>query len=105
MPSDLTAGDLLPQRVNVGLSALIGITGLPGQFSLSLQYAAGGTLEIASLGASVGWGQGWLFPLNSIVSIDISSTVWLASSGATSTVMVLRSRSHGFEGASMGFRG
>lgn len=99
------AGDFLPQRISVGLSALVGITGLPGQVALSLQYLSGGTLEIASLGASVGWGAGWIIPASSIISGDISGTIWLASSGTTTTVMVLRSRSQGFEGASMGYLG
>lgn len=89
----------------MGLSTLIGLTGLPGQLSISLQYLAGGTLEIVHRGASIGWGQGWIMPAQSIISIDTNGTVWLASAGSTTTVMVLRSRSQGFEGASFGFRG
>lgn len=105
MARESISSDLLPQRINVGLSSLIGITGLPGQMSISLQYLSGGTLEIVSLGASIGWGQGWIIPAQSIISADTSGTLWLASSGATTTIMVLRARSQGFEGASYGLNG
>lgn len=99
------SSDILPYRANIGLSQLIGITGLPGQISISIQYISGGTLEIASLGASIGWGQGWLVPAQSIVSMDLTSTLWLASSGATTSITVLVGRGEGFAGASFGFRG
>jgi hypothetical protein len=83
MAREAISADLLPQRVNIGLSSLIGITGLPGQMAVSLEYLSGGTLEIVSLGASVGWGQGWIIPSQSIISADTNATIWLASSGAT----------------------
>lgn len=105
MARDKVLGDLLPSRVFVGLSTLIGITSLPGQQALSLEYLSGGTLEIVSSGASVGWGQGFIVPSNAILSFDVSGTIWLAASSATTTIMVLRGRSQGFEGASLGFLG
>lgn len=106
MAREQISGDVLPLQINVGLSALVGVTGLPGQMSVSLQYIAGGSLEIVSLGASIGWGSGWPIPASSIVTIDTGGTVWLASSGgATTIVAVLRARSQGFEGASLGFGG
>lgn len=98
-------GDLLPSRVNVGLSALIGITALPGQLALSLQYLTGGTLEIVSATAPVGAGSGFIMPANVILSFDTTGTIWLSSQSATTTVMVLRGRSQGFEGASLGYFG
>lgn len=98
-------GDLLPSRVNVGLSAIIGITSLPGQLALSLQYLNGGTLEIVSATAPVAPGSGFILPANVILSFDTTGTIWLASQAATTTVMVLRGRSQGFEGASLGFNG
>lgn len=98
-------GDLLPTRVFIGLSSIIGITCLPGQQALTMQYLNGGTLEIVSPPASINWGQGFVVPSNAILTFDLSGVVWLASSGATTTVQVIRGRGQGFEGASMGFRG
>jgi hypothetical protein len=97
--------DLLPRRFNVGLSSILGITNLPGQLSISIQYMSGGTLEIVAPGASIGWGNGWVMPQFSIATFDANGTIWLASSGATTVVSVITGRGEGFAGASLGFRG
>ncbi len=97
--------DLVPSRVAVGLSSIIGITALAGQQALSLEYFDGGTLLIVNPGASMGWANGFIVPDSAILSFDAAGTIWLAATGATVTVNVLRGRSQGFEGASLGFTG
>lgn len=100
-----TFGNLVPQRFNVGLSAIFGITNMPGQLSVSIEYYSGGTLEIVNPNASISWGQGWIIPTGSIVSIDTNSIIYLASSGTTTTIGVLIGQRQGFFGASLGYRG
>ena len=104
LPYDLS-GNLVPQRFNVGLSAILGIANIPGQLAIAIQYYSGGTLEIVNPNTNISWGQGWLVPANSIVSMDTNSTVYLASSSATTTVGILRAQGQGFQGASLGYRG
>lgn len=87
-----------PYSVAVGLSSLIGLTVMPGQINLSMQYMSGGTLRIESYGASLGSMQGFIVPTNAILTFDTIGTVWLSSAGATSIVQVLVGRSQGFEG-------
>lgn len=88
----------VPERVAVGLSTVIGVTVRPGQVSVSLEMLSGQTLEIvASPGSSISWGQGFPFPTNAIMSFDSIGTMWLAASGATAMVVVLRGLSEGFE--------
>lgn len=88
----------VPERLAVGLSTIVGVTVLAGQVSVSMEMLSGQTLEIvAAPGASVGWGQGFPFPTNAIMSFDSIGTMWLAASGATALVVVLRGRSEGFE--------
>ncbi len=78
---------------------------MPGQLTVTIQYYSGGTLEIVNPNASISWGQGWLFPAGSIVSIDTTSMIYLASSGATTTIGVLIGQNQAFYGASLGYRG
>ena len=94
--------DVLPGRVNIGVSTILGVTCLPGQNCLTLEYLSGGTLEIVNPVAGIGVGQGFLVPNNAILTFDLSGILWLASSGATSIAMVIRGRGAGFEGATLG---
>jgi hypothetical protein len=97
--------DILPGRISVGLSSVIGITCLPGQNALTLEYLSGGTLEIVNPPANINWGQGFIVPNTAILSFDLSGILWLASSGATSTAMIVRGRGQGFAGATLGTTG
>lgn len=90
--------DFVPERVAIGLSAIVGISVMPGQLSVSLEMLSGQTLEIVNPNTPVLWGSGFPFPTNAIMSFDSIGTMWLAASGATAVVVVLRGRSEGFEG-------
>lgn len=69
-------------RLAVGLSSVFGLTGLPGQIGIYVQYLAGGSLEIG--GASLTWGQGCVMPtLVAPAIINTAGTIYLVASGAT----------------------
>lgn len=72
-------------RLAVGLSSVFGLTGLPGQIGIKVQYLSGGTLEIG--GASLTWGQGAIMPtLVAPEVIQTAGTIYLVASGATTIV-------------------
>lgn len=101
--------NMVVQRLNVGPSAIIGITAVPGQLSLGIQYLSGGTLEIMSpsygfTGTPVS-GQGYPIQAGLQYNFDCAGTIYLASVSATSVVSVVRGLAKGFEGASLGFKG
>ncbi len=81
---------VITERVNVGLSAVIGITGGPNVVSVTLEYLTGGTCEL--MGASTqAAGTGYLLGSGRDLTLGGPATVFLLSAGATSTVMVLKS--------------
>ncbi len=94
------------QQVAVGLSAFIGVTGGIGCVSLTLQYLSGGSCLImgsSSIGASLAplvyagssWAvTGWLLGTNA-VTFGGPTSFYIGSTGATSILQILRSRSHG----------
>jgi hypothetical protein len=85
----------LGQRFFVGLSTIFGVTVAPGQVGAIYKYFSGGTLEIG--GATLTWGNGYVFAVGEAISMDSAGTFYFASTGSTSTLMVLRGRSAGIE--------
>lgn len=86
------------QMQSIGLSTITGITAIAGLNAIQITHFAGGTLELVgfnSAGASLTWGQGGLFLPFEPVSIDCSGNLYLAATGATVTVRILRGRSAG----------
>jgi len=88
-------GGLSSKRFAVGLSTIIGLTGIPGQCGLyvRLTNASGSTLEIG--GASLTWGQGFQMPDSSNVTTSqvffpVKGTVYFVATGATANVTVTR---------------
>lgn len=103
------AYNMVVQRLNVGVSAIIGVTAVPGQLSVALQYMSGGTLEIFNpvygfTGTPV-TGQGYPIVAGAAFGFDCAGTFFLASTGATSVVAVMRGLAKGFEGATLGTKG
>ena len=92
---DLSKG-LLAQRVNIGLSSIIGVTVSAGQLGCIFQFISGGSLEIG--GATLTWGNGFIVAPGSALNLNQSSTFYLAASGATAVCQVLKSLSQGNEG-------
>lgn len=87
----------LPERINVGLSSIIGVTVWPGQVSVSLKYFTGGTLEVGgtyavTAGATVAftWGKGYVMDTAESLSSNMSGIFYLAATGATVTAMLIR---------------
>lgn len=78
--------DLNAIRLNIGLSAIIGITIVANQTAIAIKSFSGGSCEIG--GASLTWGQGWL--LQETISLAGRGTFYLAASGSTATVMILK---------------
>jgi hypothetical protein len=75
----------------VGLSTIIGLTGIVGQMGLHVEsLTSGGTLEIG--GASLTWGQGFFLSSNvaQVRYFPVAGTVWFAATGATCVVNVSR---------------
>lgn len=87
---------VIGKRLHIGVSAIIGITIVPGQNSQLIKYFTGGSLEIG--GATLTWGIGYLFGGNEAVALDVRGTYYLCATGATATVMLLGGKSMGFEG-------
>lgn len=88
-------GGLSSAQLQVGLSTIIGLTGVPGQCGIyvRLTNASGSTLEIG--GASLTWGQGFQMPDSSNVTTSqvffpIRGTVYFCATGATANVSVAR---------------
>jgi len=106
MAREPIAVDLLPERITVGngASIFIGVTALPGQEFVTLQFVSGGTVAIGHPAAGVGFAAGYVLP-STPMEIRVGGTFWLVASGATSIVQIIRHRSIGFEGATGGFNG
>ncbi len=97
---------IFAERVHIGLSAAIGLTQIPGQISTSFKYLSGGTLEIVgstAINAPPGWslpvatwGAGYIVGTAEVIACDGPASFYLRSTGATSTIMVLRGLSNGY---------
>lgn len=94
-------------QLNVGLSAVIGLTNIPGQCPpVLLRYLSGGTLEIVGTGGTqVGSGFTGILPSVAVgsgfqmrsgdpaISVNTDGTIFFISSGATSIVSFIQHRS------------
>lgn len=109
----LLAGEgkaLVCGQLAVGLSAVIGLTMIPGQVSpLLLRYLNGGTLEIVgTAGTMVGTGFTSVLPsltpntgfqvaaAGTVLTLNVANTIYFISSGATSVVSYVQHRSQDF---------
>jgi len=87
---------LLPDRIEVGLSSIIGVTVIAGQNAALLKKYSGGSLEIVSpLGDTRIWGAGYLIGNSEVVSVSSAGTFYLAATGSTVVAMILRGKTSG----------
>lgn len=94
------------ERIAIGLSSAIELTGMPFQVAGTIKYAVlGGTLEICgSTGIAQGlsfpvqtWGAGYLMDVGDVINFDGVARFYLRSAGATSVVHVLRGLGAGYD--------
>lgn len=90
------AYSFLGQRYYVGLSAIIGVTVLPGQVATVFKHGGGGTLWAGGPSLAVG-ASAYLMTTGEAINIDNSGTVYFVSSGITSTLYLFMGKSSGFE--------
>jgi hypothetical protein len=76
------------EKVTVGLSQILGVTGIAGQNSAILKYYSGGSLEIG--GPSLTWAGGYLVSTSEVLSLNSYATFYLVASGATVVTYLLR---------------
>lgn len=96
-------GHCLPERINVGLSSIIGVSAAIGQVDISIKLlAASGSLEIGGTYAYSGgtyaaftWGNGYLLGTSEVLKLNMQGTFWLAATGATVTALIMRTQSPG----------
>ncbi len=82
-------------RVNVGLSAVIGISG--GQYVNSFvvnMFAVGGTLEIHGASTSSVWGTGYRVQVGTPITLGGPAQFYLTSQGATSIVDIIKTKDY-----------
>lgn len=88
-------------KLNVGLSAIVGLTLSAGAMGpLHIKLFSGGTLEIVSgptLSTTNTWGQGWHVGATSPLKINMAGTAYFVSAGATSVLDYIQCLSEGFE--------
>lgn len=97
MSRSLDINALNSGRISVGLSTVIGLTLTATQIAAVIKLVSGGTLEIVSGHTAAPWGLGYYLSATEVVSFgQLNGTVYLCSSGATSTVAYLK----GFSDAS-----
>ena len=82
------------ERITIGLSAIVGITAVPGQNFVAFYKFAGGSCEIVS--PTLIWGQGYMMGEGERSTFNGSGTFYIAATGATVTLCVFRGRSQGF---------
>lgn len=88
---------LIGQVVTIGGSSIVGITVMPGEISLFVQYLSGGTIWVG--GSTLSIGTGYLWDVSNIKALsfeDFSGTVYMIA-GVTAQISVLYGRSPGFE--------
>ena len=86
MNNDLLAFE--GRRIEIGLSAIIGVTVLPAQAGLIFKYWSGGTLWVG--GATTTVGNGYLVSPNEAIGMNGRGTFYLAASGATCIAYIFR---------------
>lgn len=97
-------GSFLAERIAVGLSTIVGVTAWPGQVSVLMKIVSGSSLEIGGTycldgsGATTAftWGKGYLISTTE-ARYNMIGQFYLAATGATVVVEVLRERSPGQE--------
>lgn len=95
MRSDDEIQSLLPVRVAVGLSQVIGVTVTAGQIATTLKYFSGGSLEIVSGNTASPWGLGYLLGTTETYNANMIGTLYLAASGATAIAHVVMGKTSG----------
>lgn len=87
--------DIVAGPVTVGLSALIGITGVSSQNALLIKYISGGSLVVGGAtcingsALAVGGANGYLMGTSEVLSMNTSGTVYLTAKGATAICHVV----------------
>lgn len=74
------------KQINIGVSAIVGVTVAPYQSAIVLDYQSGGTVWIG--GASTTVGQGFLLKSGFPLAFNACGTFYMASAGATSVVQI-----------------
>ena len=89
----------------IGLSTIVGVTAIPFQSSVILKILSGNSLEIGgtfcrSNGATAAftWTKGYLLGTSEVLSFNCTGTFYLAATGATVTVHMLRGLGQGSDG-------
>jgi hypothetical protein len=102
MPNNQNLGLIGASIVNVGLSAIVKISGGPYLYATNVKiYSGGGTLEIVPPVATLsgtgatGWGIGYAISANETVAFDGPATYYLAATGATMRATILLGYSQG----------
>lgn len=87
--------NIVSSKLTIGLSTIVGITGVAGDNSITFKYFSGGSLEIG--GASLTWGSGYLLGTNEIVNIPVGGigAFYLAATGSTVIAYMLKGRTPG----------
>lgn len=94
--SDNTIFSVIGNIITVGASQIYGITLLPGQNTLYVQYLSGNTIYVG--GATTTVGVGYLWDVSNIKSLsfeDFSGTLYIAA-GVTAQFSVMVGRRPGF---------
>lgn len=81
------------EALSVGMSALTGITSIPGMLATLIKYGSGGSLEIG--GSDLTRGNAYLFTVGEALTLDSSGQIYLLATGATVTAYILRGKSAG----------
>lgn len=81
---------LTTQRIAVGLSAIIGVTLIASQTATTWKYFSGGSLEIVNGTSPSPWGLGYIVGTSEIFNCNMTGTFYLAASGATAVVHLVR---------------
>lgn len=86
--------NVVADKVTVGLSGAISLTGMPSQSALLIKYVSGGSLEVGGLtnyaGATFSWGNGYLMGTSEALSLNCGGNVYLRATGATAICGVIR---------------
>lgn len=88
-----------PERLDVGVSQVVGVTLVAGQISIILKYFSGGSLEVidplAQGGQTVLGGSGYMLATSEALNSSMIGTFYLTATGSTATAMLLRGKTIG----------
>lgn len=76
------------KRIDIGLSAIVGITAIPYQSAVNIKMQSGGTLTVG--GATLSWGIGYLMDAGETVFWNGRASFYMAATGSTCTVYLFR---------------